>query len=230
MQREANGGGSIVAYVAPLACYMIPTMFEASKMFGLSYEVVCTLKGVLAIGAFLAFRRHYPVFSTAGFRLAIISGVVGLFVWIGLDRLQSSVPALKQLVQMIQGGRVGYNPFSEGAPSASQIAFVMVRLLELAIIVPLIEEIFWRGFLSRFRIAEDFEKVEQGTFTRFSFFAVAVLFASAHAEILAAIAWCMIINWLYAKTKNVWACVLMHGVTNGLLGCYILMTKEWHLW
>lgn len=230
MQRETNGGRSIVAYVAPLACYMIPTMFEASKMFGVSYELVCTLKGLLAIIVFSVFHRHYPVFSTNGFRLAIISGVLGLFVWIGLDRLQTSMPGLQRLVQMIQGNRVGYNPFSEGTPSTSQIAFVVVRLLELIIIVPLIEEVFWRGFLSRFLIAEDFEKVEQGTFTQFSFIAVAVLFASAHTEILSGIAWCLIINWLYARAKNVWACVLMHAVTNGLLGLYILVTKEWHLW
>ena len=230
MQREANGSGSIVAYVAPLACYMIPTMFEASNTFGLSYEAACTLKGLLAAGAFWFFRRHYPGYSTAGFRLAVVAGVLGLFVWIGLDRLQSSVPGLQRIVQMIQGSRVGYDPFSEGAPSTWQIAFVVVRLLELTIIVPLIEEVFWRGFLSRFLIAEDFEKVEQGTFTAFSFLVGTVLFASAHAEILAAIAWCMLINGLYAKTKNVWACVLMHAVTTGLLGVYILTTKEWHLW
>ena len=137
---------------------------------------------------------------------------------------------MQRLVQMIQGSRVGYNPFSEGAPSTTQIAFVIVRLLELTIIVPLIEEVFWRGFLSRYLIAEDFERVEQGTFTVFSFFVVSFLFASAHTEILAAIAWCVMINVLYARTKNVWACVLMHAVTNGLLGVYILATKEWHLW
>ena len=230
MQREVNGGRSLVAYIAPLACYLIPTMFESSRMFGLSYEGVCTLKGLLAATAFWAYHRHYPTFSTNGFRLAVVAGVLGLFVWIGLDRLQTSVPALQRLALMVQGSRVGYNPFSEGTPSTQQIAFVIVRLLELTIVVPLIEEIFWRGFLSRFLIAEDFEKVEQGTFTRFSFLAVSVLFASAHAEILAAIAWCMIINGLYSKTKNVWACVLMHAVTNGLLGVYILTTKEWHLW
>ena len=230
MQRETSGARSIIAYVVPLACYMIPTMFEASKTFGISYEVACTLKGLLAAGAFLACHRHYPTFSTAGFRLAVVAGVLGLFVWVGLDRLQASVPGLQRIVQMIQGSRVGYNPFAEGAPATWQIAFVVVRLLELTIIVPLIEEVFWRGFLSRFLIAEDFEKVEQGMFTPFSFFVGAVLFASAHTEILAAIAWCMMINGLYAKTKNVWACVLMHAVTNGLLGIYILTTKEWHLW
>ena len=230
MQREMSGGRSIVAYVAPLACYMIPAVFEASNGLGLSYEAVCTLKGLLAACVFWFCHRQYPSFSTVGFRFAIVAGVLGLCVWIGLDRLQSSVPGLQRFVQMIQGSRVGYNPFLEGAPSNTQIAFVIVRLLELTIVVPLIEEVFWRGFLSRYLIAEDFEKVEQGTFTVFSFFAVTLLFASAHAEILAAIVWCMMINALYARTKNVWACVLMHAVTNGLLGVYILTTKEWHLW
>ncbi len=230
MQSETGGTRSIIAYVAPLACYMIPTMFEASNLFGLSYESACTLKGVLAIGAFWVFHRHYPAYSTAGFRLAVIAGFLGMIVWVGLDRLQASLPALQRVVQMIQGSRVGYDPFANGGPSALQVAFVIVRLVELTIIVPLIEEIFWRGFLSRFLIAEDFEKVEQGTYTLFSFFIGAVMFASAHTEVISAIVWCSIINALYVKTRNVWACVMMHAVTNGLLGVYILMTKEWHLW
>ena len=230
MQQEVIGGRSQVAYVVPLACYMIPTMFESSKVFGLNYESICALKGLLAGAAFFAYRRHYPTFSTNGFRLAIVAGVLGLFVWIGLDRLQAAVPGLQQLTQMIQGQRVGFNPFSEGDPSIGQIAFVIVRFLELAIVVPLIEEVFWRGFLSRFLISEEFEKVEQGTFTNFSFSVVTLMFASAHAEILAAIAWCAMINVVYARTKNVWACVLMHAVTNGLLGVYVLAMKEWHLW
>jgi uncharacterized protein len=229
MQRE-NEGRSLIAYVAPLACYMIPTVFEASNWLGLGYEAVCTLKGVLAGCAYWVFRRYYPVYSTAGFPLAIFAGVLGLLVWIGLDQLQGIVPGLQQWVQTIQGSRVGYNPFSDGEPTIRQLAFVVVRLLELMLVVPLIEEVFWRGFLSRYLISEDFEKVEQGTFTSFTFVLVAVLFASAHTEILAAIAWCLMINWLYAKTKNLWACVLMHAVTNGLLGAYILTAKEWHLW
>ncbi len=230
MQSEEKGRQSLVAYVAPLACYMIPTMFESSNPLGLSYEAVCTLKGVFAGAVFFVYHRYYPSISTKGFGSAIVAGVLGLVVWIGLDRLQSVVPGLQQLAQMLQGQRVGFNPFSEGEPSARQITFAIVRLVELAIVVPLIEEVFWRGFLSRYLISEDFEKVEQGTFTRFSFLLVTLLFASAHTEILAAIAWCAMINVLYARTKNVWACVLMHAVTNGLLGAYILMTKEWHLW
>ena len=47
---------------------------------------------------------------------------------------------------------------------------------------------------------------------------------------LAAIAWGAMINLLYQRTANVWACVVMHAVTNMLLGIYILTTGHWQLW
>ena len=145
--------------------------------------------------------------------------------------IQSMIPEIPFVSSwLLAGSRTGFNPYSNGGPSFLQIAFVLVRLIELTIIVPVIEEVFWRGFLSRYLIDDDFQSVNPGTFTRFSFFFVTLAFASAHPEVLSAFAWCMLINLVYWKTHNLWSCVLMHSITNGLLGVYILMTKNWNLW
>jgi len=100
----------------------------------------------------------------------------------------------------------------------------------MAAIVPVMEEVFWRGFLARYLLADDFRNAPQGVFTPLSFLMVTLAFASVHPEILAAIAWGTMINLLYRRTANLWACVVMHAVTNGLLGGYILATGNWHLW
>ena len=231
MPRQVNATGSVVAYVAPFLLYVVPTMFESTGWLGLKYEEICTLKGILAAVALWAFRQHYPAFSTVGFKLAIAAGVLGCVAWIFLERLQAVLPGMPQLMSLLQmGNRVGFDPFSDGGPSAAKIAFVIVRLVELIVIVPLAEEVFWRGFLARYLIADDFQNVRQGTFTSFSFTVVTIAFASVHPEILAAIAWGMMINALYGKTANLWACVVMHAVTNGLLGGYIQATRSWYLW
>ncbi|HTI49696.1 MAG TPA: CPBP family glutamic-type intramembrane protease, partial [Planctomycetaceae bacterium] len=72
--------------------------------------------------------------------------------------------------------------------------------------------------------------VPPGVFTRFSFVVVTLAFASVHPELLAALAWGALVNAVYYKTANLWACVVMHAVTNGLLGAYILATANWQLW
>ena len=223
--------GPIVAYAAPFMLYVLPTMVESTGWSGLSYEFVCTLKGVLAAIALWTFRLRYPAFSMQGFWLAVTAGVLGCVAWVALERLQSAVPVIEQWMSSLIGGkRIGFDPFSDGGPSPGQLAFVIVRLSELVIIVPLAEELFWRGFLSRYLIADDFEKVPEGTFTRFSFAIVTLAFVSVHPEILAAFIWGIVINLLYRRTANLWACIVMHSVTNGLLGAYILAARSWHLW
>ena len=231
MSREVKPPSLLVAYILPFLLYVVPTSFESSNGLGLSYELICTLKGVLAAIALFAYRRAYPGFSSTGFGAAILAGIVGFVIWIALEPLPAQIPAIKSISSwLLPGNRAGFDPFANGGPSPGQIAFVGVRLIELAVIVPLIEEIFWRGFLSRYLIDDRFEAVAHGTFTTFSFLVVTLAFTSVHPEFLSALAWCALINFLYCWTKNLWACIVMHAVTNGLLGIYVLTTRNWHLW
>ena len=221
----------VVAFVAPFVVYVLLTMVESRGWAGLPYEFVCTLKGALAAAAIWRSWPYYPTFSTRGFRLAVVTGVLGCGAWVALERLQSAFPVIEQWMSLLVGGkRIGFDPFSDGGPSLRQFGFVIVRLSELVIVVPLAEELFWRGFLARYLIAEDFERVPHGTFTRFSFAVVTLAFVSVHPEILAAFVWGILINLLYRSTANLWACIVMHSVTNALLGIYILTTRSWQLW
>lgn len=231
MPEPQSVQSKMAPFVAPFVIFAVPTMFESSAWLGLGYEAVYTLKVLLVAGSLWVYRREYPAFSTAGFTLAVAAGGVGCLVWILLAELQAAIPGMQEFLNTIlQGGRAGYDPYSSPAGAAARIAFVAVRLMGLAVVVPLMEEIFWRGFLSRYLISDDFRSVPQGTFTRWSFAIVVAAFALVHPEILAAVVWCAMINGLYRKSANLWACVVMHAVTNGLLGAYILMTDNWQLW
>ena len=231
MSKQASNLKSISAYTAPFLLYVLPTMVESKNWLNLSYEFVCTLKGVLAVVALWVFRKYYPKFSFAGLKLSLVAGVVGFIVWIALDAMQRAIPAVQYVTRLLLlGDRAEYNPFPDGELSGPAIAFVIVRLIELVVIVPLAEEIFWRGFLARYLISEDFQNVSHGTFTVFSFSVVTAAFASVHPEFLSAIGWGMMINVLYATTRNLWACVFMHSVTNGVLFGYIVWTGNWNLW
>ena len=220
----------IVAYVAPFILFIALTMIESRGWLGLGYEAVYTTKITVVAAALWAFRRQYPPFLTSGFQLAAVLGAAGLVVWLAFDWSQAEIPGLQPLIEAIMpGGRAGYDPFS-GEVTVARAAFIVVRLLGLVVVVPMMEEVFWRGFLARYLIADDFRNVAQGTFTPVSFIIVTVAFASVHPEVLAALAWGALINWLYRNTANLWACVMMHAVTNGLLGAYILATGNWRLW
>lgn len=221
---------AMTPWVAPFVVFLVFTTLETQKWFGVGYEILYTLK-ILSVSALLiVFRKEYPSFSTKGFGVGALAGIVGLAVWIGLDALQELIPGLPGLVNQIFGSRAGFDPWAGEGLTPLRTAFVAVRLAGLAVIVPLMEEIFWRGFLARFLVSDDFRSVPQGKFTSSSFAIVTLAFACVHPEFLAAIAWGAIINLVYLRTANLWACVVMHSVTNALLGAYILMTGNWQLW
>ncbi len=94
----------------------------------------------------------------------------------------------------------------------------------LVVVVPLVEEIFWRGFLMRYLIKEDFQKVPFGTYAHLSFFRRRrIVHAGAQHGGLA----CRVLSPasfsmpVAVKTRSLFACVVAHAVANlGLV--YIL--------
>lgn len=126
----------------------------------------------------------------------------------------------------------GYNPESFGHRPALYWALLLFRFLRLVVIVPFVEEIFWRGFLLRYLINERFTKVPFGAFTWFSFAAVTIGFMLVHSrpDWPAALITGALYNFVAYRTKSLGACVLAHAITNLLLGLWIMQTRQWGFW
>ena len=109
--------------------------------------------------------------------------------------------------------------------------FLGIRILGSVALVPIVEELFWRGWLMRWLIDVDFEKVPLGKYVPGAFWIVAVLFASEHGPywevgLIAGV----IYNWWIIRTRNLADCILAHAVTNGILAVWVLATGEWQYW
>jgi uncharacterized protein len=74
----------------------------------------------------------------------------------------------------------GFDPSVFGGDPLLYWCIVVARFLRLVIVVPLVEEIFWRGFLMRYLISEQFQKVPFGKYSHLSFWAVVVAFTFVH--------------------------------------------------
>ena len=152
---------------------------------------------------------------------AIATGLVVLAIWISPQWLFGAAARTD-----------GFNPDTFAISPALWWATVVLRFVRLVIIVPLLEEIFWRGFLLRYLIKEDFARVAFGTFSWFSFGVVTVMFGLAHwgPDFLPALLTGAIYNLVAIRTKSLAACVLAHTVTNLGLGIYIMQTRQWGFW
>ena len=109
--------------------------------------------------------------------------------------------------------------------------FLAIRTLSCAVVVPLVEELFWRGWLMRWLEGHDFRKVPLGAYMPFAFWTVAILFASEHGPYWeVGLAAGIVYNWWIVRTKNLADVILAHAVTNALLSGYVLSAGQWQYW
>ena len=127
---------------------------------------------------------------------------------------------------------VGFDPEVFATMPAAYWGTVCFRFLRLVVVVPLVEEIFWRGFLLRYLIAEKFEEVPFGKFSWLSFSVVSLAFCFSHSasDRVAALITGMLYNCVAYRTKSLTSCILAHALTNLLLGIWIMKTRQWGFW
>ena len=219
-------------YVLPIIVFGIFLLVESE--FSQAKWLLSPLK-YLATGLCLWWvRGEFKTLSWRWSFWAILIGLVVVVQWVGMEEFFKRnwrYPALP-----VMGGEndwdmtEGFNPVDFfGGKGASFWLWIAFRMTGAVIVVPLMEELFWRGFLLRLLVGRYFERVELGEFTWFSCLAVAGLFALAHPWYISAFICALFYNWLLYKTKSILACVVAHGLTNLLLWIYILRFDAWWL-
>lgn len=181
----------------------------------------------VAAGALLyAFRRHYTRIAWTHLGLGALVGVVGLVQWVGMEKLLLwAWPGYPRMTGELFVPHERYT-------GVALWACVAVRWLGPALVVPLMEERFWRDYLWRTLLApNDFKLAKVGEPDAKVIGIVAVAFASVHLQMwLTAFVWALLIAWLLVRTRSLGACIVAHAVTNGLLGAYVLATGDWMFW
>ncbi|WP_449405716.1 CAAX prenyl protease-related protein [Massilia phosphatilytica] len=148
--------------------------------------------------------------------IALATGVAVLVLWITLDAgwmLVGSPPGFDPRV----GGRIDW-------------LLVAIRIAGAALVVPIMEELFWRSFLMRWVDDPDFESVEPSQLSIKSFVITVLLFGFEHNLWLAGIVAGAAYSLLYMRHRNLWSPILAHAVTNGLLGVWVVRTGNWSYW
>jgi hypothetical protein len=242
--RESAAAAHIAPLFVFMALLMVPGWFriENSELpwhQRAPEQWVYPLQTLLCGLLLLFFRRHYMLMPWRGLGLALLLGVLGILAWIApawcFQKLgaPADVPSWWSWLGLVER-REGFDPTVLDAWPAWQNAAIIARFLRLVVIVPLVEELFWRGFLMRWLNADGgpWQSVPFGTHTWRAFGIVTLLVVLAHdtADYLGALVWGSLIYALAVRTRSLGACVLMHAVANLLLGIYALQTRQWGFW
>lgn len=211
-----------VPYVLPFGLFLgltVPAGWfpEAAHLF---YFAKTVLVGALLWYWWPCYRDDFaPGLSRTGYLVAIVAGLLVLPAWI---LPEAFLPRI--------GMDAGFDPYALGASPALVPAIIGVRLLGAALVVPVMEELFWRSFLQRYLVHTDFKNVALGTFTWFSFIAVVVVFGLEHNRWIQGMSAGVVYGLLVVRQKNIRGCVIAHAVTNLGLGIYVIATGNWVFW
>jgi hypothetical protein len=213
-----------VAYFLPMAVFLALTQVGVS--WPALYTASYIAKTILTAALLILMRRHYTRIRWEYAWLGVLVGIIGVVQWVGMEKiLLNFFPHYPRL-----GGEI-YNPMRQIAAPAFRWTFVAIRLAGAVLVVPFMEELFWRDFLWRSMLApNDFKLARIGEWDWKAFLFVTLLFASVHIQWMTAIVWGVMIAILLVRTRSLGACIIAHGVTNLLLGLYVLYTGDWYFW
>lgn len=175
-------------------------------------------------GALLWFWKDYGELARQNLpdlQQTLWSVVVGLAVfglWIQLDAPWMQLgEATASFVPLDAQGRLDW-------------PLIAMRWVGAALLVPVMEELFWRSFLMRWIAHPQFERVDPRQAGLRAIVLSTFVFMLAHTLWLAAIVAGLAYAWLYVRSGKLWTAVIAHAVTNGALGLWVIKTGRWEFW
>ena len=212
-------------YVAPFAVFVVLLAIRDHIPIAQTWEypvrVILTTIVLLSVSL-----RVIPAVPSRPFASTIL-GIIVFVVWVAPDIV---VPSYREH-SIFQNSITGYVSTSISPQLRSSVAFQAMRALGSTAIVPVIEELFWRGWLMRYIIAANFEQVPLGSYTHAAFWITALLFATEHGPFWdVGLVAGVLYNWWIIRTRNLADCILSHTVTNGCLALYVLVFNQWQYW
>jgi len=158
---------------------------------------------------------------------SLLIGAAIFVLWIAPDLLFPSYRHFFLFDNAVLGSARSSMPES----ARHDIPVLWLRSLRAVIVVPIVEELFWRGWLMRWMIAPHFQEVPLGAWSARAFWIVAVLFASEHGALWdVGLAAGVLYNWWMVRSKSLGDLILTHGVTNACLSAYVVFAGRWEYW
>jgi CAAX prenyl protease-like protein len=220
-ERVEVGGRPELGYILPFAVFIA---FLAIKSF---FAVPEFLRFAVLVVAVAIFSRKLIAVRPSQTVLSVLLGIAVFFIWIGPDVL---IPGYRNSF-LFSNALVGHPTASTVATDKISTSFLIFRVLVSVIAVPILEELFWRGWMLRWIANPRFTTIPIGTWNAQAFWIVAFLFASEHGSYWdVGLVTGMIYNYWAIRTHNLMDCIIAHGATNACLAAYVIGWNQWQFW
>lgn len=223
----------VTARVLPFAVFVLLTACQGYSGEAGKYWFYVA-KTVVGAGLILAM---IPAVTELKINLSVASVVVGVAVfgvWVWTENAWTTQPAVWAKLGLAKAPvnpPTVWNPhLFFGQDSALAWIIILTRMFGSVIVVPPLEEIFYRSFLYRYLIRTDFLTVPMGKFALGPFIFTAFLFGFSHREWFAGILCGMAYQGLVILKSRLGDAIAAHAITNLLLGSWVVLRGQWQFW
>lgn len=208
-----------IGFILLLACE--PLLASALSWLELPTQATYLLRTLAAVALLFHYRRDYVELSQAPTAyqgvIAIASGLLVFAIWI--------LPYPQWM-----GGYVAADSKALPLHDAADMFWLVCRWTGSALVVPVIEELFWRAYLLRRLEQAEFMAVSPASVGYYAVAVSSVLFAVEHQLWLAGLLAGLVYASLYRRFQVLWVAVLAHMVTNAVLGAWVVLGGQWQYW
>jgi exosortase E/protease (VPEID-CTERM system) len=212
---DSRGDNPTAAYLMPFLAVIAAGILARSLSSG--FEVWYGLRLIAGLVLLIVYRERLLQLAWSFSWRALATGILGLAIWLVAAHWilvpAAEPPALLALSQL------------------QRASWLLIRVISAVILVPIVEELAFRGYLLRRIVSADFESVR---FSKVPWGALAVsslIFGLSHGSMwIAGVLVGVLYGVLVCKTERFGEAVAAHAVTNGLLAGCVLWTGQWQLW
>lgn len=211
----------ILPFVAYLSFFLIGDALARFGVDAASMRWLYAAKTAVVVALLAWFWRDYTELKTGlmsplALITSVAAGILVFFLWINLHASW-----------MVVGTSAGFDPRTAGVIDWPLVA---VRIAGAALVVPVMEELFWRSFVLRWIDQPDFLRLEPAQAGLRGFVISVLLFGFEHNLWLAGIVAGVVYSVLFMRYRTLWSSIVAHAVTNGMLGAWVVMTGSWSYW
>lgn len=206
------------AYLLPalslLAVHMVTALFAAR------FDVLYVLGPLAAAAVLLAVRSSLPLARWSPTWHAPAAGAAVFVMWLALEPVSPKATVATNALRAFVANL--------GTPWAA--LWVAGKVVGSTVVVPVVEELAFRGYVLRRCVARDFSSVPFDRFTWSSFVISSVGFGFLHDRWIAGILAGMTFAAIQYRRGRLGDAIVAHAFANGLIAAAVLAAGWWSLW
>jgi exosortase E/protease (VPEID-CTERM system) len=214
-RKEAATKSRAAAYLLPMLSMIAAAMITAALSSG--FDTLYPIKILIGLAVLAYFARVYQRLGWSWSWLAACNGILVFVMWLLLEPLTHT-----DQNQLVNG--------LTNLPAYGKTIWIAFRVFGSVAVVPLVEELAFRGFLLRRMTNINFETVDYRQTSRFAVFVSSILFGILHERWVAGTVAGICYSIAARRRGRLCDAVVAHAITNSLIAVDVLLNHAWQLW